>query len=268
MSKWFDIIPIWPYKLAVSAAPAPAPASAPAYRALANELRSAVLQGRYPAGVALPTEAELVAERGLSRQTVRRAFQELVAEGVVTRSPGRGTFAADRERTYLRQFGSVEELMGLSADTELEVVDPLTTRVDVTAASRLRADADTVVALTFLRRHGGQPFCFTETVFPPQVGEILRGIPELATPGARSSMTIIGALDSRLPDPIASADQSITAVGASGAVARALHCQTGTPLLRIDRVYFDRAGTAIELAISYFLPDTYSYRVKLARTVH
>ena len=253
--------PIWPYKLPVSTA-------APAYRALANELRTAVLQGRYPAGVPLPTEAELVAERGLSRQTVRRAFQELVAEGVVTRSPGRGTFAADRERSYLRQFGSIEELMGLSADTELEVVDPLTTRVDVAAASRLRADADTVVALTFLRRHGQTPFCFTETVFPVHVGDLLRGIPELGIPGARSNMTIIGALDARLSSPITSADQSITAVGAAGAVARALHCQTGTPLLRIDRVYYDDSGTAIELAVSYFLPDTYSYRVKLARTVH
>lgn len=253
----------WPYKLSV-----PATASAPAYRALANELRAAVLQGRYPAGVPLPTEAELVAERGLSRQTVRRAFQELVAEGVVTRSPGRGTFAADRARTPMRQFGSIEELMGLSADTELEVIDPLTTRVDVAAASRLRADADTVVALSFLRRHGDQPFCFTETVFPPNVGELLRGIPELTTPGARSSMTIIGALDARLADPIASADQSITAVGASGSIARALHCQTGTPLLRIDRVYYDGSGTAVELAVSYFPPDTTSYRVKLARTVH
>ena len=31
---------------------------------------------------------------------------------------------------------------------------------------------------------------------------------------------------------------------------------------------YDGSGTAIELAVSYFLPDTYSYRVKLARTIH
>lgn len=239
--------------------------SLPAYRTLAEHLRTGILQGQYPDGVPLPTEAELVSDRGLSRQTVRRAFQELVAEGMVTRIPGRGTFAAPRDRKYLRQFGSIEELMGLSADTELEVVEPLTTRVDVTAAGRLRTDTDTVASLAFLRRHGDQPLCLTETSFPTAIGELLSDIPALSRVGARSSMTVIGALDARLDRPITSADQSITAVGANGHIARALHCQTGTPLLRIDRVYFDGADTAIELAVSYFLPDVYSYRVRLNR---
>lgn len=237
----------------------------PAYRTLAIELRTAILQGQYPEGVALPTEAELVERHGLSRQTVRRAFQELVAEGMVTRAPGRGTFAAPRDRKYLRQFGSIEELMGLSADTDLEVVEPLTERVDVTAAGRLRTDTDTVTALTFLRLHGDQPLCLTETYFPPEVGALLTDVPALGVAGARSSATVIGTLDAKLDSPITSADQSITAVGASGHIARALHCQTGTPLLRIDRIYYDASGTAIELAISYFLPDVYSYRVKLNR---
>ena len=40
---------------------------------------------------------------------------------------------------------------------------------------------------------------------------------------------------------------------------------TGLPMITYDIP--KRTGTAIELAISYFLPDTYSYRVKLARTV-
>lgn len=240
----------------------------PAYRALASELRTAVLQGRYPEGVALPTEADLVNEHGLSRQTVRRAFQELVAEGVVTRSPGRGTFAAPRGRQYLRQFGSIEELMGLSADTELEILEPLVARVDVDAAGRLRTDSDTVHAVSFLRLHGDIPFCLTEAYFPPDVGSLLADAPELCAKGARSHTTIIGMLDPRLPSPITSADQSITAVGASGSIARALHCHTGTPLLRIDRVYFDTDGRAVELAVSYFLPESYSYRVKLARNTH
>jgi hypothetical protein len=42
-----------------------------AYRHVASGLRQAIAAGRYPAGQRLPTEAELVAATGLSRQTAR-----------------------------------------------------------------------------------------------------------------------------------------------------------------------------------------------------
>ena len=69
--------------------------TAPAYQALREQLRDEIAAGRYRDGVRLPTESELVARHGLSRQTVRRAFQDLVAEGVVYRVPGRGTYARE-----------------------------------------------------------------------------------------------------------------------------------------------------------------------------
>jgi GntR family histidine utilization transcriptional repressor len=42
----------------------------------------------------MPSEAELVAEFGVSRMTVNRALRELQAEGLVARTQGVGTFAA------------------------------------------------------------------------------------------------------------------------------------------------------------------------------
>ena len=47
--------------------------------------------------------------------------------------------------------------------------------------------------------------------------------------------------------------------------ARHLGCDTGEPLLRIDRLYFDAEDAPVELAVSYFDPEHYSYRVKLRR---
>lgn len=44
-------------------------------------------------------------------------MQDLVAEGMICRVPGRGTFPVPRDGRYLRQFGSVKDLMGLSLDT-------------------------------------------------------------------------------------------------------------------------------------------------------
>jgi DNA-binding GntR family transcriptional regulator len=235
-----------------------------AYQTLAQDIRAAILKGQFTDG-RLPTEAELARSYGVSRQTVRRAFHDLVSEGMVTRVPGRGTFVAPR-RPYLRQFGSVEDLMALSLDTTLEVVTPLRRRVDIEAASRLALGSDYVSQVVVRRRHDDTVFCVTTVSMPPAVGRLLADVPELGKRGGRSSATIIGLIDQRLPAPIASAEQSITAVAASGDVVDHLGCTPGEPLLRIDRLYRTADGEAVELAISHFLPEHYSYRVALQRS--
>ena len=55
----------------------------PVFRRVGSDLRSQVLNGQFPAEVALPTEAQIATRYSVSRQTVRRAFQDLVAEGLV-----------------------------------------------------------------------------------------------------------------------------------------------------------------------------------------
>ncbi|MEV0595788.1 GntR family transcriptional regulator [Nonomuraea cavernae] len=237
------------------------------YVALAREVRNEILQGRYSGGRRLPTEAELAERHGVSRQTVRRAFQDLVAEGMVYRIPGRGTFAMSREGAYIRQFGSVDDLMGLSVDTRMDITVPLHREVDVDAAGRLRLSSDVVYGLAFRRLHDNTPFCLTTVYLPPAVGRTLAGLPELAAEGSTSEVTIIGLLDTRLAAPIAEADQSITVALADEPTARQLGCAAGHPLLRIDRLYLDTGGRPVELAISHFLPEHYSYRTNLRRSV-
>jgi DNA-binding GntR family transcriptional regulator len=237
-----------------------------AYKVLARELRSAILQRRYADGTRLPTEAELAAEYQVSRQTVRRAFHDLVAEGMVHRVRGRGTFAAARDGQYLRQFGSIEDLMGLSLDTQLEVLRPLRRQVNVEAASRLRLDSDAVHSIVFRRIHNGEPFCHTAVYLHPVAGAILDEFAELSERGTTSDATIIGLLDTRLPAPIAEAEQSITAAAADDVLAEALGCHPGAPLLRVDRIYLTTEDQPVELAVSHFLPEQYSYRVRLRRS--
>ena len=124
----------------------------PTYGVLATSLREAILRGEFARGVRLPTEAELAAAHAVSRQTVRRAMQDLVAEGLVFRVPGRGTYAVEESDRYLRHFGSVEDLMSLSVDTECEIVLPLATRRDRVAAARLELAGTEVVSVAFVRR--------------------------------------------------------------------------------------------------------------------
>ncbi|TQJ91740.1 GntR family transcriptional regulator [Streptomyces sp. SLBN-31] len=237
-----------------------------AYVRLAHRLRTSILRHEHPEGVRLPTEAELAETYRVSRQTVRRAFQDLVAEGLVYRVPGRGTFATPREEQYLRQFGSVDDLMGLSIDTRMDVVTPLHRRVDVDVAGRLGLPTDRVHKLAFLRLHEDVAFCHTSVWLPPAVGRLLETVEELTLPGRPHAFTVIGLLDQRLPEPIAEAEQSITVAEATADLAEHLGCAPGRPLLRIDRVYRTVGGQQVELSVSHFLPEHYSYRVRLRRS--
>jgi DNA-binding GntR family transcriptional regulator len=237
----------------------------PAYQTLRERLREEIAAGHYRDGVRLPTESELVARHGVSRQTVRRAFVDLVAEGVVYRVPGRGTYASESGRRYLRQLGSIEDLMSLSDDTTMEVLHGLRRRVDVDAASRLRLDDDIVYSVVFRRLHDGVPFVSTTVHLVPPVAQAVQGAPELAD-GAVGTNTVIGLLEPHLADPIAEAAQSITVASADEAVADAVGCTPGHPMLRVDRLYSDTRGSPVELSVSHFLPEQYTYRVTLRRS--
>ena len=240
-----------------------------AYRTLADRIRTAIRDGEYADGRQLPTEEQLAASFSVSRQTVRRAMQDLVSEGIIYRVAGRGTYpVAERDR-YVNHFGSVEELMALSLDTECEVVSPLRRKVDVETASLARLPSDEICHVTLVRRHAGVPFCYTSVYLPPRIGELLTGFGELATAGRRSRVTVIGLIDAQLGHgqrgAVATAEQSVSAAGAPAFAATHLGCDVGEPLLRIDRLYFDAGDAPVELAVSYFDPEHYSYRVRLRR---
>ncbi len=240
----------------------------PAYQALGRALRDEIAAGTYADGTRLPTESELVARHGLSRQTVRRAFQDLVADGVVYRVPGRGTYARDGGHRYLRQLGSIDDLMSLSDDTSMEVLAGLRRRVDVDAASRMRLDDDVVYTVVFRRLHGtdpGVPFVLTRVHLPEAVARTVLEHPHLSQ-GAVSTSTVISLTEPRLAQLITEAAQSITVSTADDEVAAAVACDPGHPMLRVDRLYSDTSGTPVELAVSHFLPEQYTYRVTLRRS--
>jgi len=183
----------------------------------------------------------------------------------VYRVPGRGTFAQSNRDGYVRQVGSVDDLMGLADDTFMRVTAPIARKVDLISAGRLRLSSDVVYELSFVRVHEDVVFCTTTVYLPTTVGKLVAEMPEFAEKDSVSTVTIIGQIDVQLSRPIAQAQQSITAVGAGADVAEQLGCSVGEPVLRVDRLYLDTDGECVELAISHFLPELYSYRISLLR---
>jgi len=119
---------------------------ADASRRVADALREQITVGALPPAAPLPSEAQLMAAHGVSRNTARAAVAALAAEGLVMTLHGRGSFvrrASDRPSvTHPRAITATTTGRGArrtttytDTDTEgwAEVEPPATYRTDATA---------------------------------------------------------------------------------------------------------------------------------------
>lgn len=79
------------------------------WQAVKKHIISGVSSGRYVPGDALPSENFLCVQTGLSRNTIRQAFDQLEKEGFVCRVRGKGTFLSnyksDKKTQTTKMFG-------------------------------------------------------------------------------------------------------------------------------------------------------------------
>lgn len=234
-----------------------------AYRRVADELRQLIAAGEHALDRPLPTEFELAGQFGVSRQTVRRAFLDLVAEGLVYRVAGRGTFIRPPEMHYRQSFDGVEDLLRLKLQTHLEIITPIHPTGTPSDTGGPWPEGQTY-GLRLLRLHREVPFCRTEVRLPPAVGWVLRDHPDLSVPGRPTPQTVIGIIEAAGFE-IQSGTQTTTATSAQPEDAALLGCSVGDPLLSIRRTFFNARGEPLEHSDSVFLPALYSHTLTLSR---
>jgi GntR family phosphonate transport system transcriptional regulator len=70
------------------------------WRQIVGKLQGDIASGAYQPGARLPTEADLSAQFGVNRHTVRRALEEMSRDGLVRVEQGRGSFVAEDVLDY------------------------------------------------------------------------------------------------------------------------------------------------------------------------
>jgi GntR family transcriptional regulator len=86
-------------------------APGPLYQQLERNMREAIRQKKLAPGDALPAERELAEQFAVSRITIRKALDALVAEGLLTRQQGTGTFVTARVEKSFSKLSSFTEDM-------------------------------------------------------------------------------------------------------------------------------------------------------------
>ena len=135
------------------------------------DVRRSLDAGRWRPGDRLPTERELAAHYGCSLITVRRALGELVREGRIERTRGRGTHVLrpriERDFAEALSFTAEMQRRGLDPETRLIVARPESAGERVAEALGLGPGSPTLY-LERLRVAGGEPILLEQVHLPAE----------------------------------------------------------------------------------------------------
>ncbi|MGC8491850.1 MAG: GntR family transcriptional regulator [Syntrophobacteraceae bacterium] len=132
------------------------------YSQISKALRSEILQ-HYRLGDCLPAEPQLAERFAVNRHTLRRAVDVLVAEGIVQRRHGRGTFVtAPLQYPITQGTRFTENLAKISKNIETLLLRKLIIPARGGVAEKLGLDIESpVIWLETLRMVEDLPFCIT-----------------------------------------------------------------------------------------------------------
>ena len=225
--------------------------SVPLYVQLEAALRQRIEAGEWRANERVPSENELNRAYGLSRMTARGVLSKLVADGVLFRVPGKGTFLSPRrfEAVSPAYQGVREQLEAAGVETSTLVlshrVEPASTGVREKLGLPVGAQ---VHAIHRLRLAGDEPLSLHHSYVPAALA------PDLGDhdPGKEQLCVI---LEKHYGLAMKHVVEHLEASTALPDEAELLGMRRGQPVLRLEDVIADITGTPFEHSTIVFRGD-------------
>ncbi len=216
----------------------------PLYREIGRDLTQRIAAGEWLPGTALPAEPRLGAHYNASIGTVRKALDELVAERVVVRRQGSGTFVATHNASRLLfHFFHIVPRVGGRLVPKTRTLSFRRTRARAGEARRLGlAPGDAVFRIRNLLYLGEHPVVLDELVLPAR---LFRDLSEEAFTGRDN--TIYHLYQTRYGVNVLRTSERLRATCADARAARLLAVPAGAPLLQIDRTALTYDDAPVEL---------------------
>lgn len=223
-----------------------------------QQLRELIIRLAVP-GSAIPSERELMTIYQVSRATVRKAIDGLVADGLLQRTHGLGTFAVRprlESRLHLASFSQDMRRRGLTPSTRILSVSLDRPTREVAAALGL-ADTDTAWRVVRIRLADGQPIAHEDGWYP---ADLLADLDRQDLVGG-SLYQIMGEQYGLWVDHAA---QTLWGESADATMAALLAAPLHTPLLVFRRIS-TASGRPIEYVVSRYRGDRYQVHMDLSR---
>ncbi|TYZ20500.1 GntR family transcriptional regulator [Selenomonas ruminis] len=225
------------------------------YEQIAEDLRQEIRQGKYTSGDQLPLEKDMCEKYKVSRVTIKRAMDELVKQGLVTKRRGSGTFVKTLDDNYAKQLsistgnqfsGFAETYKGRHISTKVlrfEIVHPS----EEVAKKLQMSTQDFVYDIIRLRILDDVPMVIEYTMMPIQL-----------VPGIRNEIlehSIYHHIEKTLKLNIQSAHRIVRAVRSTEMEQEQMQLAPNDPILEVEQVAFFSDGHPFEYSISHHRAD-------------
>jgi GntR family transcriptional regulator len=227
--------------------------------ATVSALSDAIQQGKFLSGNQLPPELNLIEMLGVSRTTLREALRTLEEQGSIIRKRGLGTFVSERSivKDLSKNFGITEMIRGAGLTPGTQSINIRIGKAGKEVAQALEIkEGSRVIKIDRIRTANEKPVVITTDTLPYESfdGQVLKA-------NALRFQSLYQYLFEKMGMHIIHGLATITAVVAGSQMARLLHVQRGTPLLRITQIDFTVNEQPCIYSDEYHLTDSFTFMV-------
>ena len=234
----------------------------PLYAQISGAISKLLQDGTLGPGAILPPERVFCERYGVSRMTLRQAFDALEREGLIERHPGRGTFvAANRMRKQQQRMRSFsEEIIARGGVPSSKLLSFRVVEPGVKAREFFGLPVgEKVYEVERVRFSSGVAIALEKVQIP------LHLCPSLD----RFNLTehsLYSILEGNYGLRLSHCSEEISAAAATRAQKEALNIPRGTPVLVVQRKAFTENDTPVEMGLAVYRGDLYSAIVQSFRS--
>ena len=233
-----------------------APTFSPLYRQIKSLILQSLEAGEWRPGDMIPSEQDLATRFSVSQGTVRKAIDEMVADNLLMRKQGKGTYVTSH--TDPRAFFRFLRLVPIDGELSHPMSVPLDcwrARAGSEAARMLAIDVGAeIIIVRRVLRFSGKPTVIDEIYLP---GDAFPGLTFDVLKA--STMSLYSLFETRFGLRMVRATESIRAVAADRSSAEILKISEGKPLLSIERVTYTYGDRPVEWRRGLYLTDEHFY---------
>jgi len=226
----------------------------PLYKQVYDQLTKRLVNGHWKPAEALPSEMALAAELGVSQGTVRKALNQMVAENLLERQQGKGTYVAEHtQESSLFRFFRLREPDGQSLIPDTQVLSSARRAATKTESIKLNIKGKSqVVQLLRLRSLQGEPVIMEKVVLPLSVFPNIDK--ELEMPNSLYTL-----YQDKYGISIVSVRDELRATEIPDEYADKLNLAVGSPVMMVERQSINIDGRVVECSEAYYATNKYVY---------
>lgn len=232
----------------------------PLYHQLMERLKDSIEKGRWTPGDKILSENQLMDQFGVSRNTSKKAIDELVQEGILFRIQGKGTFVAkpklQQSLMGFYSFSKVLKEKGLNPKDIILKIEEGKPTAKIRNALQLGED-ENIIEMKRLRCADNEPYILESSFIPKN---LIKDTEQLKKVGEISLYDLFA---KQFNIVVTRAKEAFEPVLIRAEESEYLQTEVGRPALLLERTAYEVNGLPVEFCISIVRGDRCRFYTEL-----